>query len=151
MAKIISEFPPRIHPHTVTSYLRKKYNLPAIFYLDTWPFGAESICVVLDPDVASQVTVQPCLPKHKALEDIVLPLTGRDSLLTIEGKRHKEWRNVFNPGFSNAHLMTLVDGIVEDSLVFIDILGKHADTGDTLLLEEAATKFTVDVIGRVVL
>ena len=80
-----------------------------------------------------------------------MPLTGRDSLLTIEGNHHKKWRNVFNPGFSNTHLMTLVEGIVEDSMVFMDILSEHADMGDTVLMEEAATRFTVDVIGRVVL
>ncbi len=150
MAEMFSQFPSRVHPHTVISYLRKKFNLPPIFYLETWPFG-EPVCVVLDPDVASQVTVQPSLSKHRALEDIVLPLTGRDSLLTIEGKHHREWRNIFNPGFSNSHLMTLVDGIVQDSIVFTDILGKHADTGSIFLMEEAATRFTVDVIGRVVL
>ncbi len=150
MAKIFSQFPSRTHPHTVIPYLRKKFDLPPIFYLETWPFG-DPVCVVLDPEVASQVTVQPSLQKHRALEEIVLPLTGRDSLLTIEGKLHKDWRNVFNPGFSNSHLMTLVDGIVQDSLVFLDILGEHADTGNTFLMEEAATRFTVDVIGRVVL
>lgn len=150
MAKALSQFPSRVHPHTVIPYLRKKFNLPPIFYLETWPFG-EPICVVLDPDVASQVTVQPSLQKHSALEDIVKPLTGRHSLLTIEGKRHKKWRNIFNPGFSNSHLMTLVGGIVQDSLVFLDILGMHADRGDIFLMEEAATRFTVDVIGRVVL
>lgn len=131
-------------------WLQKVYKLPPIFYLDTWPLG-DPVCVILDPDIASQVTLQPSLPKHPALEEIVLPLTGRESLLTIEGKAHKQWRNVFNLGFSNSHLMTLVDGIVEDSLVLLDILDKHADAGDMFQMEEVATRFTVDVIGRVVL
>ena len=150
MSETFSKFPARVHPHTVIPLLRKKYNLPPIFYVDTWPFG-DPLCVVLDPDVASQVTVQPNMPKHRALEEIVLPLTGRNSLLTIEGKHHKQWRNVFNPGFSNNHLMTLIDGVVEDSLVFLDILGKYADSGEMFSMEEAAMRFTVDVIGRVVL
>ena len=47
--------------------------------------------------------------------------------------------------------MTLVDGIVDDSLVFMDVLSKHADTGEIFSMEEAATRVTVDVIGRVVL
>ena len=98
-----------------------------------------------------QVTVQHSLPKHQEALETIAPLSGHNSLLTIEGKQHKRWRNIFNPGFSNAHIMTLVDGIVDDSRVFMDILGKHADAKEVFLLEEAATRVTVDIIGRVVL
>ena len=58
---------------------------------------------------------------------------------------------MFNPGFSNTHLMTLVGGIVDDCLVFKDILAKHAGAQDIFALEEEATKVTIDVIGRVIL
>lgn len=98
-----------------------------------------------------QVTVQTSLPKHEALVDAIGPLTGYHSLVSIEGKEHRHWRNIFNPGFSHAHLMTLVGGIVDDGLVFMDILDKHTEDGDIFLLEEAATRLTVDIIVRVVL
>ena len=69
----------------------------------------------------------------------------------MEGTEHKTWRAIFNPGFSSAHLMTLVGGIVDDSMVFTEILGRHAKKQDIFPLEEATTKLTVDIIGRVVL
>lgn len=69
----------------------------------------------------------------------------------MDGAEHKRWRTLFNPGFSSAHLMMLVDGIVDDSIVFMEILGKHAEKQDIFSLEEAATRVTVDIIGRVVL
>ena len=47
--------------------------------------------------------------------------------------------------------MTLVGGMVDDCLVFTDILAKHARAQDIFPLEEAATKATIDIIGRVVL
>jgi cytochrome P450 len=150
MAKVVATYPRDIHPHAIMPYLQAKYNLPPIYYVDTWPFGY-SICAIVDPDVAMQATVQTSLPKHEALVDAIGPLTGYHSLVSIEGKEHRRWRNIFNPGFSNAHLMTLVDGIVADGLLFMDILGKHAATGDIFLLEEAATRLTVDIIVRVVL
>ena len=131
-------------------YLRTTYNLPPIFYIDTWPF-LEPICVIVDPDVAYQVTVQNSLPKHKSVTKAIWPLVGEKNLGSMDGAEHKMWRAIFNPGFSSAHLMTLVDGIVDDSMLFMEILGRHAEEQDIFSLEEAATKATVDIIGRVVL
>ena len=71
--------------------------------------------------------------------------------MSMDGAEHKRWRAIFNPGFSSAHLMTLVDGIVDDSMLFMKILGRHAEEQDIFSLEEAATRATVDIIGRVVL
>ena len=47
--------------------------------------------------------------------------------------------------------MTFVSGIVNDAIVFTDILSKHAEAQDWFPLEEATTRLTVDIIGRVVL
>ena len=69
----------------------------------------------------------------------------------MDGMEHKRWRAIFNPGFSSAHLMTLVGGIVDDSMLFTEILGMHAKKQDIFSLEELTTKATVDIIGRVVL
>ena len=129
-------------------YLRTKHNLPRVFYIDTWPFG-DSICAIVDPDVAYQVTVQQNFPKHEVVAGSIWPLTGMKNLVSMGGSEHKRWRTIFNPGFSNAHLMTLVGGIVDDSLTFTDILSKHAEKQDIFSLEEAATRLTVDIIGKV--
>ena len=47
--------------------------------------------------------------------------------------------------------MTMTDGIVDDCLTFCDFLSEHAASGKTFILEEATTKVTVDIIGRVAL
>ena len=146
----MASLPPDCHPHLLPHYLRIKYDLPPIFYVDPWPFGWP-ICSISDPEVANQVTVQHSLPKHEAIADAIWPLTGMNNLVSMNGPDHKRWRAIFNPGFSNAHLMNLVDGIVDDTVLFTEILARHADAGDIFSLEEAATKVTVDIIGRVVL
>lgn len=146
----MASLPNKCHPHSLIHYLRIKYDLPPIFYMDTWPFGYP-MCAIADPDVAYQVTVQNSLPKHAAISDAIWPLTGMKNLVSMNGPEHKRWRAIFNPGFSNSHLMSLVDGIVDDSLLFMKILEKHADAKDIFSLEEVATKVTVDIIGRVVL
>ncbi|KAG8531781.1 uncharacterized protein KY384_003417 [Bacidia gigantensis] len=150
MAKLVMSLPENIHPHTFIHYLKQTYDLPDVFYVDTWPVG-DQICAVVNPELAQYVTVQHSLPKHPALERTLNHITGFKSLVGLEGQEHKRWRAVFNPGFSTAHLMTLVSGIVDDCTVFRDILVKHAEKGDRFLLEEAATGVTIDVIGRAVL
>ena len=150
MGEMVAALPANTHPHTVIHYIRKKYKLPSVFYVDTFPFGWP-LMVCVDPGTAQQVTVQTSLPKHHSIEEVIWPIAGHKSLISLQGQEHKKWRSIFNPGFSPAHLMTMVDGIVDDCLVFMDILSKHAAINDVFLLEEATTRVTVDIIGRVVL
>jgi cytochrome P450 len=69
----------------------------------------------------------------------------------VNGALWKKWRSIFNPGFATAHLMSLVPGIVDDGLVYADVLDEHAGSGKVFRLEEATTRLTIDVIGKVVL
>ena len=150
MGELVASLPPRIHPHTYVHYLQEKYNLPDIFYIDTWPFGSQILAIV-NPDVATFITVQRSLPKHASLNQSIWPITGYKSLVALEGKEHKTWRAVFNPGFASGHLMTLVPGIVDDCVIFMNQLSQYADSQEIFQLESAATKVTIDIIGQVVL
>jgi hypothetical protein len=67
---------------------------------------------------------------------------------------------MFNPAFSQSHLETLVPGMVEETLVFVDLLNDAAKGGDVLLMLDALTVsaslpeaydgqlLTFDIIGR---
>lgn len=107
--------------------------------------------VVIDPVAAAQVTIQSSLPKHQSTQDYVYPLVGKSNLVTLEGKEWRMWRSVFNPGFSSGHLMSLVGGMVSDTVLFTEILSDYAAKGTVFQLEDAATRLTVDIIGNVVL
>ena len=52
---------------------------------------------------------------------------GGKNLVSMDGVENKRWRAIFIPGFPSARLMTLVDGIVDDSMFFMEILGRHAE------------------------
>ena len=71
------------------------------------------------------------------------------NLVSSDGPEWSTWRRIFNPGFAVSHLNTLVPGIVDDVLQFMDILSKHAHAKDVFRLEEAATLLTIDIITRV--
>jgi cytochrome P450 len=72
-------------------------------------------------------------------------------MLYTEGAMWKRARTLFNPGFAIGHLMTLVPGMVEDSVNFRQILSKYADSGEILQIELTARRLAIDVMGRVVL
>ena len=107
--------------------------------------------IILDPVAATQITVHNSLEKHSTTKDYVYPLVGEKNLVTLEGKEWKMWRGIFNPGFASSHLMSLVGGMVLDTLRFAEILSDHAAKGDVFKLEDAAMRLTVDIIGNVVL
>ncbi|KAK4889005.1 hypothetical protein LTR28_002838, partial [Elasticomyces elasticus] len=104
--------------------------------------------VIASPELAQQVSNW---KKHQIVRDILPALTGYHNMIAMEGKEWKTWRSIFNPGFSVSNLMSLVPGIVEDALVFCDVLAEHAHKEDVFRLEEAATRLTIDIIGKVIL
>ena len=63
----------------------------------------------------------------------------------------KTWRNIFNPGFSLANLMTLTPAIVGETLVLCDVLQKYAGSRTTVSMKDLTDRWTMDVIGNVVL
>lgn len=150
MAEVISKQPKRAAPQTFASFLKEAYNLGDYFYIDTWPFGYP-IMMIFDADIMNEFTVKQSLPKHPAVEEFMQHIGGPGNLVSSEGAEWKKWRSAFNPGFSANHLMSLVPAIVDDVLVFNDIMTKHAENNDLIRMERALTSLTVDIIGKVVL
>ena len=119
------------------------------------------ICVDLDNVIAEKIIHTDNLPKHSETYKILLPMTGKTSVITVPTDDYwRKIRKMFNPGFSVSHLETLIPGIVEESLVFVKILEEAArhdailQLGDrlqvsTLYRELIATQaLTMDVIAR---
>ncbi|RQM08842.1 hypothetical protein DH86_00002970 [Scytalidium sp. 3C] len=80
------------------------------------------------------------------------PVSGERQLVIADpGAEWKKTRALFNPGFSVAHLSTLIPSIVDDTAVFVNNLAKHADAGDIFPIEEEAAHLTIDIMGHVVL
>ncbi|KAK4908195.1 hypothetical protein LTR49_022881 [Elasticomyces elasticus] len=112
---------------------------------------ADPMLLIFDPDIAQQITVENNQPKYHGMADFLVHIAGPDDMVASDGELWRKWRTIFNPGFSSSHLMSLVPGIVDDSLVFCDVMRKHADNGNPFRLEETVTRVTVDIIGKVVL
>lgn len=115
-----------------------------------WPFN-RPILVVSSPSVAHQFTQEHPLRKSPELRRWIKPLANNQDLVSLEGQIWKQWRNVYNPGFSASHLICLVPQITKEVSVFCDILKECAQSGAVFPLEEPTVNLTMDTIGRVVL
>ncbi|KAF2681297.1 cytochrome P450 [Lentithecium fluviatile CBS 122367] len=150
MGEARSNIPALNHPHVFPLELRKKFNLPSIFYVDLYPV-TQSAVFVLDPDVGAEVTADPTMWKHPAFTDHLAPLTGPVNLLLSDGPQWKKQRAMFNPGFSPQHIMSQLPVIIDVAEEFVRALERRADANKVFRLEEEATKISIDVIGRIVL
>jgi len=129
--------------------------VPPVFYLDVWPVN-EPMMIVVDSDLAAQFTQDPSpLPKHRAYQAIVGPLTGGEDLLASRGEFWKFWRPRFNPGFRPKVLQALIPDLLEEALVFLDVLerrvGPNGTWGEVYPLEADTINLTFDTIARATL
>ena len=148
MAK--NEMPPSFHYHQLMTYIGQKYDMPAVFYLDVWPLG-NPLMIVLDPDVAYQITQAKSLPKHPINAQVLGALVGERSVVTAEGADWKLLRSILNPGFSTQYLSTLVPLLIRHGSIFKERISQYARMRETFPIQETATGLTIDVIGEVVL
>ncbi|KAL8802827.1 MAG: hypothetical protein Q9200_006453 [Gallowayella weberi] len=69
----------------------------------------------------------------------------------MEGQQWKTWRNIFNPAFSLAHLMTLTPLIIDETAILCDILKERAEQAKIFPMKSLTDRWTMDIIGNVVL
>jgi cytochrome P450 len=142
--------PPDVHPHHYWDWLRDKYGLDRFFYFDVWPMGPPTL-IICDPDVADQVTVRNSLDKHPMVKSYLKQHLGTENMAAANGEIWRRARHTYNPGFAPKHLMEVICKIVQDVLLFRDVLGEYAATGEKFEMEAIAMKLSFDVIGRLVL
>ena len=147
----MSKLPSDTHPQYLPGQVRRAVpDVGPVFYLDMWPFSLP-LLVVSSPSAAYQLTQEHSQPKSDGLRKYMRPLAENKDLVSLEGQPWKQWRNVFNPGFSASHLINLVPQIAKEVSTFREILRERAQVGDLFLLEEATVNLTMDTIGRVAL
>ena len=80
------------------------------------------------------------LPKGAVALDFLKVFLGLRSMVGLEGDDHKGIRAIFNPGFSQKHLMTYAGPITTATERFVEILREKAKTNEHFELEEYATR-----------
>ena len=151
VANLMSKLPRDSSNQYLPGLLRRAYpDLGPNFYMDTWPFGSP-VLFISEPFTLHQITQEHSLAKHPDLREFLRPIADGLDIVTMEGQMWKTWRNIFNPGFSLAHLMTLTPVIVKETLVLCEILQKFAGTQEVFQMKNLTDRWTMDIIGNVVL
>lgn len=142
--------PSDVHPHHYWHWLRKEYDLGDFYYFDVWPMGPPTL-IICEPDVAEQVTVKHSLDKHPMVKEYLKQHLGSENMAAANGTVWRKARTIYNPGFATPHLMTVIPNIVQDVLVFHEVLSELAESQEVFQMESTAMKLSFDVIGRLVL
>ncbi|KAF2218014.1 hypothetical protein CERZMDRAFT_30635 [Cercospora zeae-maydis SCOH1-5] len=150
MGKVLAAQPTDAAPQTYMHCLKEYYKLGEVIYFDPWPLGPP-LMAIFNIEMLNQVVLENHFPKHPLVREFIWNFGGPANLVSEDGAIWKRWRSAFNPGFSSSHLMTQVPAIVKECEVFCDIMSQHANNNDLFRMEQATTKLTVNVIGRIVL
>ena len=151
MKEVVETLPSDVHPQYFPHELQRAFpQLGPVFYIDNWPYIAPML-IIASPSAAFQVTQEHSLPKFPAMREFMRPIAGDFDLVSMDGPMWKTWRGIFNPGFSSAHLTSLVPEIIREATVFCDILRERAERQEIFPLKKLTDNLTMDIIGKVVL
>ncbi|KAL7806751.1 cytochrome P450 [Trichoderma gracile] len=125
---------------------------PPVLYLDIWPVFPDIMMMVFDGSLSAQFTQIRSLPKHHITRTFLEPLTDNLDMTSADGKQSKVWRSRFNPSFSPRNITALIPELIDEIVVFKELLagmaGPEGQWGQVFQLEERTTNLTFDVILR---
>ncbi len=149
MGEAMKRYPADAHPQALFTEMGWENNLRGLFYVDLYPFN-EPMLFVTDPAVALQTQTSPNFDRHPFVDTFIGPIVGSKSVFSTHGAEWTRQRKWFTPAFSLSHLLTLVPGMVEESLVFREKLTKFAVEGEVFSMNDATMRLAIDFIGRTV-
>ncbi len=131
---------------------REHFSKEGVFYLDLWPVSGLFL-VVVSPNVATQIHNSPAMSmqRPRLLPRWFRPICGGPSMFDMPEHQWRPWRAVFTKGFSPDHILSLVPGIVDDTLVYRDTLQDLARKKTMFHLDLVTLRFTIDAIGKAIL
>ncbi|OJD20085.1 hypothetical protein ACJ73_08584 [Blastomyces percursus] len=126
---------------------------PPLIYTDVWPFMAQPIITVIDPELCSQLTQETPQPRHPMFRWALTPLTDGIDLISMNMADHKVWRSRLNPGFSSRNVIQNMPAVLEEVSLFARRLKDTADAdsrewGSMFTLYDRVVALTFDVISR---
>jgi cytochrome P450 len=152
MKPYIDRLPPDAHPAYYFGQIAKENFPNGVYYLDMWPFFRPLlVCTSLTATIDATQKTALAAKKPDNLVRWFQPIAGGPNLFTMEEDEWKYWRNIFNPGFSQAHIVNMVPTIVHEALAYRKLLSGFAKSGEMFRLDEETLWFTMDMIGALVL
>ena len=131
---------------------RQYFTKEGAFYIDLWPLS-ELYLAVISPTAAIQAaqTSGISCERPRLLERFFKPIAGGPNLFDLVEKDWRPWRVVFNKGFSTEHTISLVPAMITTTSIYSNTLRKLAQKGDMFSLDKITLRFTMDLVGKIIL
>ena len=131
---------------------REHFSKEGVFYLDLWPVSG-LLLVIVSPNVAAQIHSNPkmSMQRPSLLPRFFKPICGGPNMFDLPEKKWKPWRAIFSKTFSADHVLSLVPGMVDETIVYCDTLEALALNKAMFYLDPITLRFTIDAIGTTIL
>ena len=149
----MDKLPPNAHyQNALGDIAREHFRDGGLFYIDLWPVSGLFITNV-SPNVATQIHANPeiSMQRPTLLPRFFRPICGGPSLFDLPEQKWRPWRTVFTKGFNTEQVLSLVPGMVNETLIYCETLKRLAAKGELFYLDPVTLRFTIDVIGKTIL
>ena len=150
---MIDKLPPNAHYQSALGDIaREHFSKEGVYYLDLWPVSG-LLLVVVSPHVANQIHANPIMSMERPalLPRFFRPICGGPSMFDLRKGKWRPWRAIFSKGFSADHTLSLVHGMVDETVIYCQTLRKLAQKEEMFYLDLTTLRFTIDVIGKTIL
>jgi cytochrome P450 len=131
----------------------ENFQKEGLFYLDGWPVS-ELFLAIMSPNAAitaCQTNQKIALNRPNLLPRFFKPIAGGPNLFDMREPEWRPWRVAFSKGFNTEHFLSLVPGMVKETLVYCDTLRDLAKKGEMFYLDNITLRFTMDLMGQSIL
>ncbi len=132
---------------------RKHFTKEGAFYVDLWPITGLFLIIVSPKAAVQTMQTNPSTSISRPLltPRFFKPIAGGPNLFDLPENEWRPWRAIFAKGFNAEHALSLVPGMVDETLVFCKTLRDLARKGDMFLLDFKTLRLTMDLIGNTIL
>ena len=153
LKSMIDKLPKNAHyQYALGDIARAHFSKEGVFYIDLWPVSSLFL-IVISPNVAIQIHTNPgmSMERPSLLPRFFKPICGGPSMFDLPENKWRPWRAVFSKGFSADHTLSLVPGMVDETITYCETLRHLALKGDMFCLDSTTLRFTIDIIGKTIL
>jgi hypothetical protein len=139
--------PKDIFPPLVVDLVRRKFDLPPVFFLDLYPLF-NPIVFISDPGLARKVTQEDRSLRYPGILETLYPAIPTRWFRTIADRTWTKSHPVVGVSFTAAHFVRMVPQMAEDLQAMLDQLNDWSDRGQIFCMERVATDAILAMTGR---
>ncbi len=130
----MKQYPPNVHPQLVFTYLKQRYDLPEVWYIDLWPFGP-TFMALSSADAAAYAVQTRGYGKHTFVDGFMTNIVGKQSIVAINGPLWKNVQHMLLPAFKPSAVRGLLQPMAEETRTYRKVLEGAAEKGEPVKME----------------